>query len=221
MTFDLKIEFIGLCLFTRDVDANRLDVVLPATRPTETPWVPVLAFDRAYLSEDSMELTGNKMHVELRQATLDVDAGDVAPALPPEKVDLRALVGDAPLPDMRAAARIALRGGSLEQTTAPLWRFADAASAGSISTTTRWTCEYPGATLRLEGVPMDGAAASLSLPPLHPIDGSIHLRVVHLSAEEIPYAEPAGEPGEAADHFAAYYPLLENPQPPVTPPSES
>ncbi len=208
MTFHLKIEFLGLALFTRDEDANRIHVLLPdAHRVDETPRVPVFAFDRAYLSEGSTEPTGSTVYVDLRRASLDVGADGAAPALPPGMFDPGAFAGGAAIPDAGVAARVALRGGTLEQAVAP-WRFADTEPGARIPAVVRWAGDCPGDALRLEGAPMDTAAVPPSLPPLHPIDGSIHLRVEHLPADEISQAESTTRSGEVADHFAAFYSLL-------------
>jgi hypothetical protein len=213
MTFELKIEFAGLCLFTRDADAEWVAVLMPDARPAdETPRAPVFAFDRAYLSEGSTEPAGSKVYVELRRASLDVDAGGAAPVLPPAMIDLGAFANGAAIPDARVVARVALRGGTLEQAVAPSWRYADAEPGAPILAVTRWTGEHPGDTLRLDGVPMDAAATPSVLPPLYPINGSIHLRVENLPADGIPHAESAILSGEAADDFSAFYQLYEKTQ---------
>jgi len=81
-------------------------------------------------------------------------------------------------------------------------------------------CDDLGATFRVEGELMKAAQPD-ALPPLLPIDGSIHLRVEHLPVDGLASEEFASGRSDAANHFAAYYSIIEKPQPPIPPPSVS
>jgi hypothetical protein len=207
MPFVLKIEFTGLCAFVPERDAETLHVLLPEIQDGPRP---VLAFDRTYLDQGGGADSDGAVEVDVRGARLELGAEGPSPSLPPEMDDLSSFAAGAGIKDDQVGARIILRGGTLEQDDLHVWSFA-AGPVKNMPVIVRWKGECPGDVLRLPQVGDGGAAEPGEIPPLHPIDGEIRLRIENLpsSAREVPVPYDG-----AVDHFAAYYALFSSHEPP-------
>lgn len=230
MTFELEIEFVGLCLFVPVTDPRSepaMHVLLPAAGPGHDKDVPAhvarLCVNPAYLQPDLKEqyplLTAlaPMAHVSLALA----GSGELAPKLSDDVVDVGAVVGGRI--DLRAldegdgarklTARVRLGSGRyLGGDPGACWIYPPAqGTRRQLANRVRWTMEMDGSQLDLS---LDAFSADFAtkLPPLYPIGGRIKIAVYNTPYDELP-PEPVTIPkppmGTPAHHFAAFYTLFD------------
>jgi hypothetical protein len=228
MSFSLRITFGGLCLFAPDRRNGRLHVLLIKHHHEH---LPRLRYNKAYETEGSSRYIDDWQIRRLNDCTLKLDnLGDpIDLFLPRQVIDLNEFTPGARVDRLNVeqktevvAARVTIDSGNFTScgrgarwitgsTESPAWQ-------GEITTCVEWTINVQaGNTLDLSTVLHCGSSdqenkdpAELKPPTLHPIDGNIHL-FVYNEPREVSTKDPVK--GEKAEHFDAYYDLLErNPE---------
>jgi hypothetical protein len=230
MSFDLRIELVGLCLFVPDPGTGTLYVLMPAAGGHGhgvDPHVVRLCFDSAHLQPGSPRPNGIPALVAMDRVELVAAAagGELSLALPDELVDVGtetrrrifpgALRGDDPA--RRLAARVELRTGACTNYQPGVcWSFPTPLRQQRLCNRLIWNVgQIEEERLELAFDPLAGGKGA-TLPPLYPIDGGIELSVYHTTRDELPPAphDPSPPPwGAPAHHFGAFYALFD---PPVT-----
>jgi len=229
MAFDLKIEFVGLCLFVPDYGSQTMYVLMPHAGTaggqgrTMPPHAVRLCFNAAYLQPGSTRLWEAVTLVVMDGAELSLPPGPAELELPDELVNVGA-VANRPIdtvalsadPAAKLTARALLRSGKyLEHDGGGYWKYpSESSPPRQLPNRICWT--VPG----MEGDRLDLACAEfggepvLDLPSLYPIDGTIEVSVYHTPHEELPplpVNPPRPAQGAEAYHFAAYYELFDPP----------
>jgi hypothetical protein len=228
MSFVLRINFSGLCLFVPKTDESGvrlMHILMPSAEGghhAEHRHVPVLGFDTAHLRKGSerrdriiaqKSIRRNAVHIGQEGATLTVC---------PDLVNLAPMVADPPAPDLfgtdagrRLAARVTLGAGKMTAVASGVcWAWGGGVQR--ITHQVEWTIDSvaaPELNLPL-GALSKGSADSLTLHPIPDqnlgkdvIDIFIHhLPPVDMEPEPIPVQRPAL--GTPAPHFMMYYELF-------------
>ena len=226
MSFQLQVEFVGLCLFVPDPGTSTLRVLMPAVSGEHgvEPHLVRLCFDTACLQPGSAAPSGNLQLVPMERLELPLAApGPLDLALPAELVDVGA-VARRPVfpgalyaddPEERLSARVTARSGSAGASDqGACWNYPAPNQPRQLPNRIRWTMgPIEGERLELVFEPLLNGVTQ-PLPPLYPINGTLALSVWHTPEWELP--PPALDPGPPAKgtpahHFAAYYKLFESP----------
>jgi hypothetical protein len=230
MSFELFVEFVGLCLFVPDRERKSLYLLMPGAGQEHgvDPHVARLCFDSAYLQPQSTERNGIPALVAMNRVELSLRAPEppLALALPDELVDVGAQaqrpVDPGALyrddPERLLAARVNVgSGGCFTYEPGACWNYPAASAPRRLSNRITWRVgKMEGDRLDLSLAPLAEGPEPPALPPLYPIDGMIELALYYTPRDELP-PEPL-EPeaplvGTPAHHFGAFYGLF---APPVT-----
>jgi hypothetical protein len=178
-----------------------------------------VAYDTAYETENSADITRELKLVSLEKRTLDLvglSGEGLDPSLPGEICQLSAVAGELPpgvvgtSPGPGLLGRVTMDAGVLSDVGLGAFFKFGPRGAERMTTRTEWTIRgipgdrLPGLALRgLNGEPDD------VLPELFPVRQTIHLVVFNAPRSEFP---PNGEfhvnqPEKPADHFELYYNL--------------
>lgn len=223
--FQLHITFSGLCLVVSDLrgTAPMAHVLLldPTKRPTGSggsmeKHIAKVFYDQAYADRRATDLAGTYDGVALH-GLLDLPGSVARPPqrdgfptlLPDALVDLDQITGRH-LPttcigsdfDHEVAARICIRYGAVSDfSVSGPWRFG--------SSTDRYMVWKLGWLIPCPGMDHLDLPDGAGIRPLHPIHGSVELRVKNvIAAECIPDDPPLTLPSPTGmNHFAAYYDL--------------
>lgn len=240
MPFQLNITFAGMCLLVHDKGSSRLQVLLPPTGHDHGgPPVPVhlarLLYEASQEQANGAPI-GRLKALEMEGRALDLTnlpaSAEFCPDLPPAVTRLseatprpvsRTLFGNAP--GGRLLARVTLdRGEESWHHPGVRWHLGSGpAEPRAIAVT--WTIEDVRAdSLELRLAPLSGGASGETVELYPKENGKLDLYLFHAPENEIPQSlpiryldGPAPQPGERAEHFAAFYRLLEGPvgDPPV------
>ena len=225
-TFDLRITISGLCFFVPDQREARMHVLMPRTdghaHGVDRHLVRLM-YDGAHERPDADGLEGRPVAVPLESGALDFAAltDDLDLRLPDAVVNVDPIVRDGIDRDTlgadvagRVRSRISFGAGRMTTHQAGLRWDLGPYRARQMTYSVDWTIPgIPGTQLDLAVAGLHGRAGR-ALPPLHPVQGTVELFVLHLMADEfMPYgrARRPPEPGFRAADFAAYYGLFGNP----------
>ena len=228
MSFDLRITFIGLCLFVPESSDGPMHVLLPATDGHNghddgelQPHSARLVYDTAHTAQGQTAFRRELACPSLEGFALDLrglSRGSIGTELPDEFVDMGAIPGGGKVgptlvgsePGTSVTSRITLDAGHLTAyELGILWRFRNAAPQPMT-----WRAEW---TIRgIEGDRLEARKLESlhgndpeSLPELFPIGETIHLSVYHVLPRDLPGAREAPIAGlPTADHFRGYYRLF-------------
>lgn len=226
MSFDLRITFMGLCLFTPD-DADpakpRMHVLMPLLDGADghPQHLLRLVYDEAYEARGAVQLSRRLVCVPLERKALIVGAPQTGAslALPDELADVDTVIGSAMIPrDLVTAedpaaslgSRITLTSGAVTEYEAGApFRFPGRV-AQPMTFQLTWTIrgiEESGLTWGLHAL---GTPASQAEPlkTLYPIGGVVNIFVFNVVCAELPPIQPRtfGLP-ERAEHFGGYFRL--------------
>lgn len=235
MAFDLEIEFVGLCMFVPDSQAEAVYVLMPATCENAEkkidPHVVRLCVDTAYLIKDSTAPTGvfalaAMDRVELTLVTTGTAATDTLPA---ELVTIGGAgttskissVALGAAPGSMLTGRVTLRSGACSgYDHGVCWNYPKPDTPRRLCNRVTWTLAgYKDDWLDLSTTLLDGGGPGLTIPRLYPMAepnaggtrSVIRASLYHTTREELPPVpmQPA-MPGvdDPADHFSAFYTLL-------------
>ena len=226
-TFDLRITMVGLCFFVPDSRTGRMHVLMPSTAGHGHDGVPRhvirLLYDAAHQQEGASELAGDTVSVSLEDGALDFAglSGGLDLALPESVVDLSPIVRDGVSRDTlsddaegRVRSRLSFAAGRLSASQRGLRWDLGPYRSHPMSNTVEWT--VPGVSgdgIELSAKGLHGQAEP-SIRPLHPVNGTLNLTVLHVPPEEtLPFGrvDELPELGYRAADFGAYYGLFENP----------
>jgi hypothetical protein len=220
MTFDVRINVSGLCLWTVE-EGRAVHVLMPASgshggaHAAPRHFVRVM-YDAAYETPGSAAFARVRRCVALDGEYLTFPRAlspDVATALPPELLDLCAAVGAPPIrrefvagrPSDPVTSRLTFECGRFSECILGHRVSLGAVQNLDITTNVEWTIRgVPGDAL--EGLDTSGRA----LPPLYPIGGLVHLYLFHAPADELA-AIDIGRGYIVADpreHFELYFRLF-------------
>lgn len=183
---------------------------------------PYLFYDVAYEQPGATALSGHYRGVHLQDRVLELpaigqsldmalrDVPNVSPIA--ERLVVRDFVGTNP--GAKVAARVTLATGrAVEVDAGQPWELG-AGNLIPIAFRIVWrVAPLPDQPLELHLGGLNGGPG-MDLPPLHPIDGAITLRVVNLPIGELsPEARPVARPAEGSrmHHFRAFYSLFQDP----------
>ena len=226
-TFDLRITIVGLCFFVPDPLTRRMHVLMPSTAGHAhggmKRHVVRLLYDAAHQQAGADGLAGEAVSVPLDDGALDFAglAGGLDLALPGSVVDVSPIVRDGVSRDTladdaggRVRARVSFAAGRMSAPHRALRWDLGPYRAHPMSNAVEWI--VPGVSGDGIEIPVSGlhAKAGPSLRPLHPVNGTLDLVVMHVLPEEVlPFGRPRAlpEPGFAAADFGAYYSLFDDP----------
>ena len=226
-TFDLRITMVGLCFFVPDPLTKRMHVLMPNTgghaHKGMGRHVTRLLYDVAHQIEGADGLAGEAVSVPLDDGALDFAglSGGLDLALPGSVVDVSPIVRDGVSRDTlsgdaagRVRARLSFAAGRMSAPHHGLRWDLGPYRAHPMSNAVEWI--VPGVFGDGIELPVNGlhGKAGPSLRPLHPVNGTLDLIVLHLPPEEVlPFGRihQLPEPGFAAADFGAYYGLFDNP----------
>jgi hypothetical protein len=236
MSFDLEIEFVGLCMFVPALNGAALHVLMPSTChgaspgvdcPGATPGVDEhvarLCFDTAYLQKRSPETSGITALVPVSRVELEIGGRasltralpkDVVPVDTAAKVFPDALTGEDR--KMLLSARVNLTSGrytTYERGACWTYPVDSHLDQRRLSNRLTWTVgreESDEDGLKLAFTPLfGGTGRDLTL---YPINGKIVAALYHTTRDELPPC-PASplkpRKDDPANHFLAYYTLFE------------
>ena len=226
-TFDLRITMVGSCFFVPDPATRRMHVLMPNTHGHAHGGVPRhvvrLLYDAAHQEAGADGLAGESVSVALEDGALDFSglSGGLELGLPDSVVDLSPIVRDGVSRDTlsndaagRVRSRLSFAAGRMSAPQRGLRWDLGPYRAQRMSNVVEWT--VPGVSgdgIELLATGLHGKGGP-SLRPLHPVNGTLDLVVLHLRPEDVLPFRPAPrlpEPGSLATDFAAYYGLYENP----------
>ena len=234
MAFTLRLTFSGLCLFVPEPvgggSRGRMHVLMPGMfdhhHDLRDRHVPVIAYDTGYLTPGGL-LLGVPALAKLTGHTFVPVVGDEAELrLCSQIVDLRAVTGRSVDPDHLAddrqrklVSRVTLGAGRMTRVSPGVcWEWGPG-EFRPIAHRAEW--EIPnveGDCLTLVSNPL-GGGGQRHIGTLYPVNGAVHLDVLHETLEALPPdplpIEHHGLPmlGESPKHFAAYYSLFGGPVP--------
>jgi hypothetical protein len=226
-TFDLRITVVGLCFFVPDPLTKRMHVLMPSTAGHAhggvSRHVTRLLYDAAHQQAGAEGLAGEAVSVPLDDGALDFARlpGGLDLALPGSVVDVSPIVRDGVSRDAlsndsggRVRARVSFAAGRMSAPHRELRWDLGPYRAHPMANAVEWT--VPGVSGDGIELPVSGlhGKAGPPLRPLHPVNGTLDLIVLHVLPEEVlPFGRPRElpEPGFAAADFAAYYSLFDNP----------
>lgn len=229
MSFELHIEFVGLCLFVPVREPAAMHVLMPAAGHHHgdhdvPPHLGMLLFDEALLrpgadgpshrvKREPMErvtlaLAGRAPNLTLSDEVV-VDVGKVVK----KPIDERVLWGSDP--DGKLVARLRLGSGAWTgNARGACWNYELVSPARrELPNRLYWTMNMDAHELVLELEALENGTGR-TLPPLYPIGGEIHLKVYNTPLNEIPpdvVDIPPPPWGTRAHHFGAYYRLFNPP----------
>jgi len=238
MTFDLKIQFVGLCMFVPDPDGSAMHVLMPTSAGSGGPHgsadvpahVAMLCFDPGYLQRNGSRWPGAAVNAVVDQATLAVaGSGTLDLALPESvAVNVARVTRSSVIPSLLApgdpgtalAARVRLESGKMTgYAPGVCWNYdSPPDDPRPLPNRVCWTVPMEGKQVDLVLRPFKGERDT-PLPALYPIDGAVEVWVYNTPRHELPPSplhDSRPEHGQPAHHFVEYYKLLQNPA--ATPP---
>lgn len=239
MAFTLRITFSGLCLFVPEPvgggGTGRMHVLMPGMfghhHGPEDRHVPVVVYDAGSLVQGGSPL-GVPALAKLTGHTLALGEGDTAGlALCSQIVDLAAVTGRPVDPDHLGAdtknklvCRVTLGAGAITRVAPGLCWEMGPGEFRPIAHRVEWEIpDFPGDSLTLSGVRLDGGGAPRQMGTLYPRDGLLSIEILHETVQDLPpdplpadhHVRPM--PGDPPKHFAAFYTLFGDPVPIVMP----
>jgi hypothetical protein len=226
-TFDLRITMVGLCFFVPDPLTKRMHVLMPSTAGHAhggmKRHVVRLLYDAAHQQAGADGLAGEAVSMPLDDGALDFAglSGGLDLALPGSVVDVSPIVRDGVSRDTlsgdaagRVRSRLSFAAGRMSAPHRALRWDLGPYRAHPMANVVEWT--VPGVSGDGIELPVSGmhGKAGPSLRPLHPVNGTLDLFVLHVLPEEVlPFGRPRAlpEPGFAAVDFGAYYGLFDDP----------
>lgn len=228
MAFTLRLTFSGICLFVPEPvgggSRGRMHVLMPGMfghHDRAHQHVPVIAYDTGYLVPGGL-LLGVPALARLTGHTFVPVAGEEAELrLCNQIVNLRAVTGRSVDPDHLAddrqrklVARVTLGAGRMTRVSPGVcWEWGPG-EFRPMAHRAEWEIpNVPGDSLTLVSNPL-GGGGTRHLGTLHPVNGAIHLDVLHDTLQDLPIepipmdSQPAPMLGESPKHFAAYYSLF-------------
>lgn len=242
MSFQLNIMFGGMCLLVHDEKGRELQVLMPPTGKSHAHGgVPIdphfcrISYEPSQAQPDGTPDT-KLVQVDIEGYSIDLaglpTSADFTPAMPAEVTNLneassrpvdRSLFEERP--GSRLLSRMAFAKGKVtwRHPGVPWHLGAGPAKPRAIAVT--WSiADVSGDSLTLEMRPLNGAPERTPTTLYPKRNGQLDLYVFHAPELEIPTSLPLGflggpppAPGQPADHFRAFYTLLEQPvgDPPV------
>lgn len=226
-TFDLRITVVGLCFFVPDPVTRRMHVLMPSTgghhHGGAVRHVARLLYDAANQQAGADGLEGETVSVPLEDGALELAglSGGLDLALPGPVVDVSPIVRDGVGRDTlsddaggRLRARVSFGAGRMSARHRALRWDLGPYRAHPMANAVEWTVSgVRGDGIELPAKGLHGKAGP-SLRPLHPVNGTLDLVIVHARPEEmLPFGQVhrPPQPGFAAADFAAYYGLFDDP----------
>ena len=231
MDFTLQIEFVGVCMFVPDPVKRMFYVLMPGTGHEDhaghaPPHVVRLCVDTAYLVKGSSGPNGVIALAVMDGVDLSFGARRLdekfPPALGTDVVEVGAepsrpispiALGDSP--GSVLAGRATLFSGTRLPPSAEdgvCWTYEG--KDGRLVNRLRWSIDCEGESLTLSpGTPFMEGIPAPKIPTLYPIDQVVKVSIYHAPLDDLPpNPDTPGRkpsPGDAANHFNAYYSLFE------------
>jgi hypothetical protein len=230
MTYKLRIEFAGLCLFAPRTtgSVSQVHVLMPnvlGTNHCAERHVPVLRFDTAHLRPGSTQPDGLYAQALLSNREWVIGGDSASTQICSQIADLWPVTQGRVLPQLLdpqpgplLASRVTLgRGAMAEVARGACWEW-DPNVPRRLSHRARWVIpDVVGDALNITLMPL-GTAQVFSLPSLYPVlagsDLIIHLYVEHMTPDDLAPDTAPTRQVPVPWHFEAYYPLF-GPQTPI------
>ena len=227
MSFDLRISFTGVCLFTPDVAPaspaqHRMHVLLPAFGTGDHHHHARLVYDVAYLTGapglarrlDCVPLEGGYLEIlspGALNAAFPREVVSLDPIMSPERLP-RSYVSDAPGP--LVSSRVTLASGAVSNYEVGAHFEVGEVSARRMTWQLEWTVrgiESDRLALDLRPFTTQEDEPSPPVPPreLFPIGDTIRLFVYNVTCQDLPPLRLMDDfpVGAEVEHFKAYYQL--------------